>query len=458
MKRHHLFYALLDLVLLAIAILFSLWFRKDPVWNLVNELEITIGIFVLSWFVISLLSGKYVDPSKKSLGQLYGHVLVGNLTIIVLIALAILIFRPPSIIHLMAFFSWIVASVLEIINATYLYAHFSYRRTTGKQVMSLVPTLYPDVTDPNNEQSNHVKPREQKPQEVLRINPLEDLADETKSAKSLVQKRLSTTSSNLTDLVLRSLPIERIPKKQTQVLNTRTLFNLQTVKPESLLLSINLHRLNDVRRVNEFLIQVNNNLLLGGYHVGCVYTQEARKEQLRKKIPGITGRIMYFFDFLLTRVMPKLPFFKELYFFFTNGENRIISRTEILGRLYFCGFELLESTRKDNYFYFIVQKIKLPREDQDPSYGPFIKMKRISKHGEIINVYKFRTMHPYSEYLQDYVFNVNALDDTGKFKDDFRITTWGKIFRKRWIDELPQLLNFYRGQVKLVGVRALSIS
>jgi lipopolysaccharide/colanic/teichoic acid biosynthesis glycosyltransferase len=44
----------------------------------------------------------------------------------------------------------------------------------------------------------------------------------------------------------------------------------------------------------------------------------------------------------------------------------------------------------------------------------------------------------------------------GKFKDDFRITTWGRVLRKLWIDELPQFINFFKGELSLVGVRALS--
>ena len=36
------------------------------------------------------------------------------------------------------------------------------------------------------------------------------------------------------------------------------------------------------------------------------------------------------------------------------------------------------------------------------------------------------------------------------------MTGGGKVFRKLWIDELPQIINWWRGEVSLVGVRALS--
>ena len=74
----------------------------------------------------------------------------------------------------------------------------------------------------------------------------------------------------------------------------------------------------------------------------------------------------------------------------------------------------------------------------------------------MITVYKFRTMYPYSEFLQEYVYQNNDLKKGGKFKDDFRITDWGKYMRATWLDELPMLYNWLKGDLKLFGVRPLS--
>ena len=65
-------------------------------------------------------------------------------------------------------------------------------------------------------------------------------------------------------------------------------------------------------------------------------------------------------------------------------------------------------------------------------------------------------MHPYAEYLQQFVYENFNLQEGGKFKNDFRVTSWGKVFRKLWIDELPMLINLFKGEMKLVGVRPLS--
>lgn len=71
-------------------------------------------------------------------------------------------------------------------------------------------------------------------------------------------------------------------------------------------------------------------------------------------------------------------------------------------------------------------------------------------------MYKFRTMHPFSEYLQDYVLKQNGYAASGKPAADFRLTPWGRIFRKYWLDELPQLINILKGEMKLVGVRPVT--
>jgi lipopolysaccharide/colanic/teichoic acid biosynthesis glycosyltransferase len=101
-------------------------------------------------------------------------------------------------------------------------------------------------------------------------------------------------------------------------------------------------------------------------------------------------------------------------------------------------------------------KTKEPEYNPAPSYGPLYKMPRIGKGGEVIYVYKFRTMHPFSEYLQDYVLGLNGYTVIGKPADDFRLTKWGKFMRKYWLDEFPQLINVLKGEMKLVGIRPLS--
>ena len=215
-------------------------------------------------------------------------------------------------------------------------------------------------------------------------------------------------------------------------------------------------RINDIRFLNKYFEEINKNLKNGGIFKGNVETYSVRRDRILKKFPAPFNRIYLFFDTLLVRISPKLRITKHLYFNITKGKGRVLSKAETYGRLYSCGFEIVDEEYKNNKIYFSVKKIKEPLFPKNPSYGFLIKLKRVGKDGRPIKVYKLRTMRPYSEYLQEYVFQKNDLQDGGKIKNDFRISPHGKIMRKFWIDELPMIYNLLKGEMKLVGVRPLS--
>jgi lipopolysaccharide/colanic/teichoic acid biosynthesis glycosyltransferase len=244
--------------------------------------------------------------------------------------------------------------------------------------------------------------------------------------------------------------------KYTVVLSTTNVFNIDLLSDNFHTSIINLTRINDIRRINKFFEAVNAKLLPDGIFICCGETKNQRRKRILRKYLPVFNYIYFFFDFIFKRIIPKLPLTKKIYFALTNGKNRVLSRAEMLGRLYSCGFSIVAETFIRPYSYFVVKKVKEPAFDNSASYGPLYGMKRIGKNGKFIKVYKFRTMHPYSEYLQEYVYETNKLDEGGKFKDDFRITEMGRFFRKFWLDELPMIYNLIKGDLKLFGVRPLS--
>ncbi|MBK7852323.1 MAG: sugar transferase [Bacteroidetes bacterium] len=219
---------------------------------------------------------------------------------------------------------------------------------------------------------------------------------------------------------------------------------------------VNLKRVNDIKEINHFFYSVNLHLPMGGKFVGCVETKYLRRQRIMKKFPPVLNSIYYVLDFILKRVFPKLPVTRSIYFWLTGGRNKVMSRTETLGRLYAAGFEIVEKKFIGSNLYFVASKVKKPLFNHERHYGPIFKMRRHGKNGKVIYVFKMRTMHAYSEYIQAYVYEKNKLADGGKLKDDFRVSTLGKIFRKYWIDELPMIWNLLRGDLKIVGVRPLS--
>jgi len=221
---------------------------------------------------------------------------------------------------------------------------------------------------------------------------------------------------------------------------------------------MNFELINNIRRVNKYFIFINKKLETGGVYVGRFESLEQRKEKIFSRYPVPLAKGVYFLDFVFNRLMPKLPWIKRIYFFMTKGSNRPLSTTECLGRLYYCGFEAIAFQEVGGCCFFIAKKIKEPCQDPHPSYGLLLKQPRVGKAGEIIYVYKLRTMHPFAEYIHELVYDIKQLEDTGKIRDDFRVTSWGRIFRKKWIDELPMVINWIKGDLKLFGIRPLSES
>jgi len=127
-----------------------------------------------------------------------------------------------------------------------------------------------------------------------------------------------------------------------------------------------------------------------------------------------------------------------------------------MGRLYCAGFEVIKESKVNGLCFVFAKRMKLPEPVIKRVYGPFIKLRRMGKDGKMFDVYKMRTMYPYSEYLQSYIYEKNNLKEGGKFNRDIRINTLGRFMRKYWIDELPMIYNWLRGEMKLVGVRPLS--
>jgi|HubBroStandDraft_1064217.scaffolds.fasta_scaffold05341_6 exopolysaccharide biosynthesis polyprenyl glycosylphosphotransferase len=93
------------------------------------------------------------------------------------------------------------------------------------------------------------------------------------------------------------------------------------------------------------------------------------------------------------------------------------------------------------------------------SRGPIVFSQiRVGLNKRQFKIYKFRTMVANAEQLQDQLIGMNEMSGpVFKIKRDPRVTPLGRILRKTSIDELPQLFNVLRGDMSLVGPRAMSL-
>ena len=81
--------------------------------------------------------------------------------------------------------------------------------------------------------------------------------------------------------------------------------------------------------------------------------------------------------------------------------------------------------------------------------GPiFYRQERWGRGGARFKAYKFRTMVPHS----DRVFGIKQATE-----NDTRITRVGSVLRAMGLDELPQMISIFQGEMSLVGPRALAV-
>jgi len=87
--------------------------------------------------------------------------------------------------------------------------------------------------------------------------------------------------------------------------------------------------------------------------------------------------------------------------------------------------------------------------------GPVLyRQRRVGKDWQEFTLLKFRTMVNGAEGMRAEVNELNqASGPLFKATNDPRVTAVGRVLRRTFIDEIPQLINVIRGEMSLVGPR-----
>jgi hypothetical protein len=420
---------------LAIIFFTMVWIKTSQVYYYQGFERILLVLYG-SWALSTAITYRYSQNNKRNIYYYVTPYLKAGILMILFVSILFFFLRLEPLSRILLFGTAIVHSCLEVITFTFIYIMKNVSGP-GSRYLS---DYGPDILD----------------EQLLAIEKDESIYSKNLSLKDIIGKIIPKEWSVLEDLFSTDILKQEYAKSDISILSTQSVFNINVQEANSSMMIINLGILNNMRRINKYFLIAHEKIKAGGWIVGTYTALEDDWYRLRSKMPKLVFSILYPIYFLVHRVFPKIPYLKNLYFLFTKGSNRKISRAEVLGRLAHSGFKVVNEIRQNSTSYFIAQKVKLPSIERNPSYGPIIQLNRIGYHGEHINIYKFRTMHPYSEFIQKEVFKKNDLNASGKLRNDFRITKWGKFIRKLWIDELPQLLNWFRGDLAIVGVRALS--
>ncbi|MGB4094459.1 MAG: hypothetical protein WBJ99_01320, partial [Bacteroidales bacterium] len=328
LKKSFYLFITCDIIFICLSFLFFIWIKPASKSFYLPQYAQPFFIFSIIWVGTSYFSKKYSLDYHKRISRLFIDIIKRNFLIFALIAILIYIFQTPYYSRLIVFGTIITTTIFEFGIVSFIKYH---RRVLDSDLATIKITTKPKLLNIN-------EPDEQ----IINYNvPLPKAIKIDDSAYPILKDNYLRSHPTLFDFINVNIHLNDIPKLETFVLKTHTLYNIENVEALSKQLFINLHKINDFRRINVYLIAVNKILKYGGYFISYGYTIEERKKYFLEKYPPAINYILYSIDFIFKRVMPKLPICKECYFAITKGKNRAISKAEILGRLYFCGFRVI---------------------------------------------------------------------------------------------------------------------
>ncbi|NOR87471.1 MAG: hypothetical protein GQ527_07670, partial [Bacteroidales bacterium] len=356
MKRRTLIFAFFDILIVFIAFMLAAFFKTGKEKAVFNYYWVPFLIFEAIWIGSSLIFGKYNANKANNKADYILSIVKSNLFILFAITFVIF-FATLSYSRLMIVLTVAFATIIEsIVSSFYVHNRELNRVMDDLDRYQTIPKVHKDIEIP--------------------IDRSTSKEEGLKQVRQLIQGEVGVGALSFID----SHTYLADPK--LMLVSTTTKFNISKQVLSEYNFVVNLNKINDILRINKFFEEVNKKLPMGGLYLNQVETYSLRKERILKKFPPVLNWGIYSIDYLFKRVMPKLWGAKKVYFVITNGRNRVMSKAETFGRLYSCGFEVLDEKMIKGALYFVARKISEPTFDSNPTYGPLIKLRRYGKNGK----------------------------------------------------------------------------
>ena len=450
MRRHSQYVPLLQNVIIRTAIGFLLLLLSITLmWMIFDEgrIELITLSMTYAWLISIFFTDKYIHkyPQRYMTYLLASHTKAAIIMAILLLFMG-WYFGPQMVPHHILWTGFVLFIFLD-----FLVSVPRRKDVSDKQTNATVP-----APDPNNTATDAFTD-----EDCLKM------ASSLINKKTMLRKIHADLDKSFYNFIENNLPDYQDGSGAALILDDISTAGHQAASP-SVGLLIGRTRINDVLRLNQFLQYCTERTGMGGYFVIRYLPLENLTNNLKRRYQGLHYWLVFIPHFIWYRAIPKIPILEKLYFTpvlswldkihlsIAKKRNRALAKAEVWGRLSFLGMRVLAESKGDDELYIIAQRVSLPVQNKMPSFYMIAALEKVGLDGEIIHTHKIRTMFPFSEFLQKRIFEDHGLAATGKFADDFRLTEYGRFLRKYWLDELPQIFDWLRGDVKLVGMRATS--
>lgn len=333
---------ILDTIIIIISIFLWSMIRYGTL-AILDGYRMHLGLLVLIWILTALVFRKYsklLDLSSIKQVELIVRHSIGVLVTIVILLYFFNIFIPGS--FLLALL--LIAILLQLIFISVANSLHEISLTQQSEFSSL-PTDH--VICPSDGEEEDVEIEEDEELELSLYRSLKDVY-----LRKLPQ---------LLEFINRHIQTRYINTDDSLVLHTRTIFNIEHNPTGKYKVFLNLRQMNDFRNIDTFLKEINSILKPGGYYIGCAQTIEQRCQSIEQRHACLFPNLCCFLDRTINTVFPKIPYLKDIYYYLTDGNNRLISQSEITNNLITNGFQISAIQSFDNKTYFIARKSKAGR-------------------------------------------------------------------------------------------------
>jgi len=289
-KKHAVFGFEFSPVAFIIDYVIILWLLVYGIYTsngkLINEPNVTVSFFVfyMIWFIVGIFTNHFESTQKKM--KYWGFAWVHIKAYIIFLAII------SFMIFLIPISQGINDQILRLLTIYPLWSLvvFSFLFLSQK----------PDLTD--DAKTKMFKIAELKDftysslVENLNAQDIYSFSKTKNYVNSLLEKFQKTYLRNDKDtlkFIESSINLSSFDPFQSMVIKSADIFNIEVVPEENLELYFNLHEINDVRRINNYFIEINHRLKNGGVFIGCVEPIKLRYKRFVKKYPFYLANFFY---------------------------------------------------------------------------------------------------------------------------------------------------------------------
>ena len=267
-KRTYLIFLFFDLIFITIAFLYMIYIKPASLRIYLPQYIKPFVGFAVVWLIASFIGDKYNINKFNKLINLFYSIIRVDFIVVGIVLVAMYIFGRFNYSRLIVFGTILLSAALEILFAAFYFLRKKYKYGLDDPTTFSLKHRYvfPHFT---HEEDDFPFP--------IKLRKVKD------SIEHILGTKYLATQFDVFNFINSQIPLTSIHHNESLVLNTHTLYNLEIAESESQQFFLNLHRINDFRRLNQYFIQVNKNLKFGAYFVGCVRSIHVRYNYLFHK-------------------------------------------------------------------------------------------------------------------------------------------------------------------------------